>query len=186
MPKPGFSLDDLLHPKPREYQVSYPGERLHRCHPYRQIGRKAAIKIRRELGLEIPPIDLEPACKYLAVSIVEVDRNPGQPNAVGRHKGYGLIEIVRGLPRRLYRTTLAHELGHEVLRHSLRSAWDTCESLLDQGDPHEAEAWDFAGELLMPYEILKQNRNKPLEELEALFDISRTAIIVQLSRRNLL
>lgn len=144
------------------------------------------MKIHRELGLKTPPIDLDPICKYLAVGIIEVDQDPDQPDAVGRHKGNGLIEIVRGLPRNLYRITLAHELGHEVLKHSLRNVWDTSESLSSVGDPHEAEAWDFAGELLMPYEILKKNKGKPIEELEALFQVSRSAIVAQLSRRNLL
>ena len=105
---------------------------------------------------------------------------------MGRHKGYGLIEIVSGLPNKVYRITLAHELGHEVLKHSLRSIWDTRESLLDTGNPHEAEAWDFAGELLMPYAVLKKNKDKASEELEALFDISGSAIAAQLSRRRLL
>ena len=185
MPKPGFSMDDLLHPKTRKYQANFSDRRPYR-RPDGGIGAMAAVKIQESLGLKTPPVDLGPVCRHLAVSVTEVDQIQGQPDAVGRHRGYGLIEIVRGLPDKIYRVTLAHELGHEVLKHSLRSVWDTHESLMDVGDPHEAEAWAFAGELLMPYEVLKKNSTKPREELEILFEVSASAIAVQLSRRGLL
>lgn len=185
VPEPGFSIGDLLHPKPRRYQLDF-HERVRGRRPDAYIGRRAAVRLREQLGLVDVPVDLGPVCRFLAVSVIDVPQIPEKPNALARHVGPARIEIVRGLERKLYRVTLAHELGHEVLRHSSRSIWDTLESLYGRGDPHEDEAWDFAGELLMPYHILKQHRLKPLSELEAIFDVSGAAIAVQLSRRGLL
>lgn len=66
MPKDGFSIDDLLNPKPRAYNPEQGSPR------YRQSkmnsGRKAARLLLKELKLSSVPIDLEPVCRHFADS----------------------------------------------------------------------------------------------------------------------
>lgn len=151
MPKKGFSIEDLLYPKPRKYEDNYPKT------PLRIKPRKAkteAVRILKELNLNSLPIPLKPICEYLGAYVIQSDRIQDNPNAAGRFLGNGWIEIIKGLPKNLFRSTLAHELGHLALHHDTRSKWDEVDSFQDP-DPHEKEAWDFAGEILVPDKILK-------------------------------
>ena len=100
------------------------------------------------------PIPLEPICEYLGACVVYLDRISDNSKAAGRFLGNGRIEIIKDLPKNLFRSTLAHELGHLALHHDTRSKWDEIDSFQDP-DPHEKEAWDFAGEILVPDKILK-------------------------------
>ena len=127
---------------------------------------------------------MEPICEYLGAYIVHIDRIPGNPKAAGRFLGNGRIEIIKGLPKNLYRSTLAHELGHLALCHDTRSKWDELNSFQDP-DPHEKEAWDFAGEILVPDRILKPlfvDIPKP-EILAQRFLVSSDFMWVQLIKR---
>jgi len=104
--------------------------------------------------------------------------------ALGRFIGNGTIEIIKGLPDNLYRSTLAHELGHLALYHDIRPRWDTLDSI-NGSDPHEKEAWDFAGELLLPGPILKKAfaENPDLDRLAKLFAVSKELLSVELVKR---
>ena len=184
MPKKGFSIEDLLYPKPRKYEDNYPKT------PLRIKSRKAkaeAERILKELNLNSLPILLQPICEYLGAYVIQSDRIQDNPNAAGRFLGNGRIEIIKGLPKNLFRSTLAHELGHLALRHDTRYKWDETDSFQDP-DPHEKEAWDFAGEILVPDIILKpllRNNLNP-EYLAQKFMVSSAFMWVQLSKRRYL
>jgi hypothetical protein len=185
MPRQGFSIDDLLHPKSRRYNdensSSYPtyGSAKH------SMGRNAAKKMRKELKLQSVPVCLEPIIDYLMLDVVLID-NPDQIKALGRHLGNGRIEIVKGLPEILFRSTLAHEIGHAALNHDCRGRWDTLYSINDT-DPHEKEAWDFAGEILMPDDIFRRELKirKDPEHLANKFKVSKDFVIVEMCKRKL-
>ncbi len=181
MPKEGFSIDDLLNPKPRQYQDDFVEK------PFRKIASNGVAEARRILNilkLNDPPIPLEPVCEYLGAHIILVDAIPDNPKAAARHLGDGKIEIKKGLHKNLYRSTLAHELGHLALCHDIRSKWHEAETYKDL-DPFEKEAWDFAGELLMPDKILKTMfKSKPTpDRLAETFKISSDFLWVQLDKR---
>lgn len=182
MPKDGFSIDDLLNPKPRAYNPEQGSPR------YRQSkmnsGRKAARLLLKELKLSSVPIDLEPVCRHFMVQIINIEKVPGEPRALGRFTGDGRIEIIKGLPDNLYRSTLAHEIGHLALYHDIRPRWDSLESI-NESDPHEREAWDFAGELLLPGPIFKKEffNNPDLDSLARLFAVSKELLSVELVKR---
>ncbi len=181
MPEKGFSIEDLLYPKPRKYEDNYPK------HPFRVKSYKAkaeAERILKGLGLNSLPILLEPICEYLGAYVVHIDKIPENPKAAGRFLGNGRIEIKDGLPKNLYRSTLAHELGHLVLCHDTRSKWDETGSFQDPS-PHEKEAWDFAGEILIPNKILKPlfSNNPNPEALAQKFMVSSDFMWVQLDKR---
>ncbi|NLW90804.1 MAG: hypothetical protein GXY34_04310 [Syntrophomonadaceae bacterium] len=57
MAKEGFSIDDLLNPKRREYSPERPS-----AYPYKKanMARKAAKSVIKELKLSVIPIDLDP------------------------------------------------------------------------------------------------------------------------------
>lgn len=181
MPEKGFSFEDLLYPKPRKYVDNYPKT------PLRIKSRKAkaeAERILKELNLNSLPIPLEPICEYLGACVVYLNRISDNSKAAGRFLGNGMIEIIKGLPQNLFRSTLAHELGHLALNHDTRSKWDEIDSFQDP-DPHEKEAWDFAGEILVPDKILKPlfvDNPKP-EILAQKFMVSSDFMWVQLIKR---
>jgi Zn-dependent peptidase ImmA (M78 family) len=181
MPKEGFSIDDLLNPKPRQYQDDFAEKPLRKK---TSNGVTEARRILNTLKLNDPPILLEPVCDYLGAYIITVDTIPDNPKAAGRHLGEGHIEIKRGLHKNLYRSTLAHELGHLALCHDTRSKWHEAESYKDP-DPHEREAWDFAGELLIPDKILKPmfKSNPTPDRLAEIFKVSSDFLWVQLDKR---
>lgn len=189
MPRPGFGIDDLLHPKKREYQPdNHDGRRLKGARPSLfGIGAKEAQKIFADLALTVP-VDLEKVCRFLAVQVVQMPLLDGAPpEALGVYRGHGVIHLRAGLPETVRRLTLAHELGHHVLRHDVRSKWDSGESLISAHDPHEAEAWDFAGELLMPHRVLREKlrANTTVNDLTVVFGVSREAVFVQMRKRRL-
>lgn len=121
---------------------------------------------------------------HFMVQIINIEKVPGEPRALGRFTGDGRIEIIKGLPDNLYRSTLAHEIGHLALYHDIRPRWDSLESI-SESDPHEREAWDFAGELLLPGPIFKKEffNNPDLDSLASLFAVSKELLSVELVKR---
>jgi hypothetical protein len=64
----------------------------------------------------------------------------------------------RLVEREVRRFTIAHELGHYVLRHPARSLVELCDPLARDQDwsaSHELEANAFASELLMPAQLVR-------------------------------
>jgi Zn-dependent peptidase ImmA (M78 family) len=86
---------------------------------------------------------------------------------------------------------LAHELGHILLRHNLTYY----ESLVSLDNPpteklhtptesfFETEASSFAGELLVPLDILKMEfkKTRDLQELSRIFVVSKEVIGIAIS-----
>jgi Zn-dependent peptidase ImmA (M78 family) len=179
MPREGFSIDDLLHPKEREYaRETSP---THYAYRNPNNARKIARDILKKLKITSPPIDLQPVCKFLMANVVLIKASDSP--YLGRLSN-GRIEIIEGLPEAISRSTLAHELGHLALSHDLRGRWDTLESLNDS-DPHEQEAWAFAGELLLPDSMLRKEfaNNPNFDNLARVFHVTRDLVGVEISRR---
>lgn len=179
MPREGFSIDDLLHPKKREY--SSDTSPTHYAYRNPNNARKVARNILRKLKLNTPPIDLQPVCTFLMANVIQV--KAADSGFLGRFIA-GRIEIIEGLPEVVFRSTLAHELGHLALSHDIRGRWDTLESLNDP-DPHEKEAWVFAGELLLPESLLRKEFtiNPNFDSLACIFRVTRDLVGVEISRR---
>lgn len=181
MPEKGFGIADLLHPKPREYSSANVSgySRRQSC-----IGQNCAQKHLKALKLQGPPIILDPVASFLMVEIIYVDQ--ADMNTWGQYLGGRVIEITKGLPANVHRSTLAHELGHVALNHAIRPRWDTLDNM-DAPDPHEQEAWDFARELLMPTDMLKKEYkiNSDPDYLAQKFLVSRDFIMVTMYKRKL-
>lgn len=181
MPEKGFGIADLLHPQQREYNPATIGGNSSKKS---YLGRNCAQKILKELKLQGPPIVLDSVVSYLMVEIIYV--NQKDMNAWGQYLGGRIIEITKGLPANLHRSTLAHELGHVALNHDFRPRWDTLDNMEDP-DPHEQEAWDFARELLMPTDMFKKEYkiNSDPDFLAQRFHVSRDFIVLTMYKRRL-
>ncbi len=179
MPREGFSIDDLLHPKKREYVPE--NSPTHYAYRNPNNARKIAKEILKKLKVTAPPIDLQPICTFLMANVVFIKATDSQ--YLGRLIN-GRIEIIEGLPEVIFRSTLAHELGHLALSHDLRGRWDTLDSLNDP-DPHEKEAWVFAGELLLPDSLLRKEfkANPNFDHLANIFKVTRDLLGVEITRR---
>lgn len=86
--------------------------------------------------------------------------------------------------------TIAHELGHIVLGHvnqGKRPRRDT-NVQIDNYDPVEVDANQFAAELLMPESLVRTavERYSNLKTMAEIFDVSTTAMYYRLKNLNLL
>lgn len=123
--------------------------------------------------LPVPPLDIlrkcrdtavytyQQAAEYLHIDETEFERKYGNADAFTVRSGKRYVVCYRkgGNPARL-NFTLAHELGHILLRHTE----DACAD--------EAEANCFAGHLLCPEPVI---RGKSPEEIAATCYVSKAA-----------
>lgn len=132
-----------------------------RAHP--GYAREKARQVLEEFGAHRPPVVVHAIARAHGF---EIAKSSTLGALSGRLKP-GVIEVNAGQPSVRQRFTVAHELGHYFLgtRHG------------DEG-PIEAEADAFAGELLVPGEMLRRelNRTQQAAELAALFKVSRQTL----------
>lgn len=85
------------------------------------------------------------------------------------------------------RFSVAHELGHFVLEHSVGQ--EIVDENFNKPLPQEQEANAFAAALLMPSEMVKKSVTKngfDLEELAKIFEVSKQALTIRLLSLNLI
>lgn len=138
----------------------------------------------------VPPIDVAAVAKRCGVRVLGFDfagmvdglvvQLPDGP-AIGLDTGQS------NLQRR--RFTLAHELGHHLLRHSASFHLDFFDAGGSAGDApgynwqHERAANEFAANLLMPAELVRREsvHRGAIDELAVTFDVSRQAMAFRLA-----
>jgi Zn-dependent peptidase ImmA (M78 family) len=100
----------------------------------------------------------------------------GRFEHAGRLVNDTTIEVPNSDPPTRQRFTVAHELGHAVLRHQVPA------------DKLEVEANAFAAELLLPREALRQAARERLSfpAVAARFNTSRQATLIALTSAGLL
>jgi Zn-dependent peptidase ImmA (M78 family) len=155
--------------------------------------RDLARKLLKDHGIVAPPIPVAEVAQKEGFSAKYIQ---GEPNSFSGilHRDLKAIGINADHPKVRQRFSIAHELGHFYLQHPQEEEsvgigddseeWKICES----------EANEFAGELLVPRDMLKVEcdnlKKKPLEEkIQALlltFNVSREVLIIQLTKYNLL
>lgn len=157
--------------------------------------RQVARGILKKYGQVGPPIAPEAVAAGEGLEVRVVSTWPDKLSGLLLRES-GLIGLNGKHAPARRRFSLAHELGHWFLRHDI--TWDENEVTID-APPHEeqeneaarlreAEANEFAGELLAPREMLKQAlaRVQDPSELAELFGISAEALWVRIVRHNLL
>ena len=163
--------------------------------------RSAAEKLLDRLGIVSVPVDVEFIAKKLGVEIVSEDLGPDVSGLLvtrGRTSTIGVHERHAPVRRRF---TIAHELGHFVLRHQFqpgehvhvdrdRVVSERSPRASSGVDPKEIEANQFAAALLMPAKFVRMRAARfgsgPLldDEISALareFKVSDQAMTIRLT-----
>jgi Zn-dependent peptidase ImmA (M78 family) len=149
-----------------------------------------ARKILAESKVKAPPVDLLLILSAHGIGYEEVDDFPDTVDALIVEDGsnvYAAVNARQHLHRR--RFSLAHELGHYFIhRDGMPEEAITIDNppTDDMGEvtksPAETEADLFAGELLVPLEMLKLHVQKGIPELSRIFLVSEQVISIAISR----
>ncbi|MBB5737247.1 Zn-dependent peptidase ImmA (M78 family) [Xanthomonas arboricola] len=144
------------------------------------------------------PLPIDPAVLANSIGVItedvvfEFDRDPEMHGVSGQYIGSPVPTIRYSAtehgPRR--RFTIAHELGHHVMKHGDRFR-DTQKAFFSNNwDPVEVSANKFAAELLMPFVIVErfvlQEGITDISRLAEKFGVSEAAMRYRLINLNLL
>jgi Zn-dependent peptidase ImmA (M78 family) len=155
-----------------------------------QFVRKMAKRILADSKVKAPPVDLEAILASHGIGYEEIDDFPDTVDALiveDGHKVYAAVNARQHPQRR--RFSLAHELGHYFLhRDGMPEDLVTIDNppteLIESSskDPAEIEADLFAGELLVPLEMLKLHVKKGIPELSRIFFVSEQVVSIAISQ----
>jgi transcriptional regulator with XRE-family HTH domain len=137
-----------------------------------------------------PPVDVADVTRRCGIRVLGFDFRgmvDGLVVQLPDGPAIGLDTTQRNSQRR--RFTLAHELGHYLLRHSASFHLDFFDAGGSAGDApgynwqHERAANEFAANLLMPADKVRRaaSRISDIDELAAAFDVSRQAMAFRLA-----
>jgi transcriptional regulator with XRE-family HTH domain len=136
-----------------------------------------------------PPVDVASLAARCGVRVLDFDFGgmvDGLVVQLGDGPAVGLDNAHTNPHRR--RFTLAHELGHYLLRHSSSFQVDFAEDGSTGDAPgynwqHERAANEFAANLLMPADLVRRSaeRNQDITKLATMFDVSRQAMAFRLT-----
>ena len=125
--------------------------------------------------MQAPPVNLGVICRWLGIEVY------AQPcRAFGAlfllRGGRGVLLVNSSLPQGRARFSIAHELGHLLLRHNPLGR------IGEPRDPdQERQADRFASELLMPESLRREDCEKlPFEVLCRRYRVSRQAMRIRL------
>ena len=125
--------------------------------------------------MQAPPVNLGVICRWLGIEVY------AQPcRAFGAlfllRGGRGVLLVNSSLPQGRARFSIAHELGHLLLRHNPLGR------IGEPRDPdQERQADRFASELLMPESLLREDCEKlPFEVLCRRYRVSHQAMRIRL------
>lgn len=156
--------------------------------------RQMARKVLADCKVVSPPIDLKPILSQKGYEYIEVDNFLDNVDALFlRDESDGKIYAAVNANHHVHRQrfSLAHEFGHILLNHDL----NYYRTYITIDDPptekthtaaegaFETEANNFAGELLVPLEILKEEFKKTtdLKQLAKVFWVSQHVVSIAVS-----
>jgi Zn-dependent peptidase ImmA (M78 family) len=168
--------------------------------------RTAAEKLIDRLGITAAPVDVDAIAAELGLSIVREDLGSEISALLVTHDRSSVIGVHSGHSKTRRRFSIAHEIGHFVLRHQFEQGEHVH---VDQGrfvsersarasagvDPKEIEANHFAAALLMPTKLVREHVGQfgrgPLLESEISqlakdFEVSEQAMTIRLSTLSLI
>lgn len=133
--------------------------------------RNAAKQLVRRFGVQAPAhIRVEAMCKYLGIDIIDVQLHGASAQLVRSGKRAVIMVSDRITDPAARKFSIAHELGHFMLKHPAPSAAELClphmpRSRSNRERSLEAEANAFASELLMPESLLAERCNVQMVDL---------------------
>ena len=156
---------------------------------------KVAQKILKEIQINNPPVDINNILQHLGINLLPY-AFPEKVSAILLKENNMFVVGVNDKhhPNR-QRFSIAHEIGHYLLGHYRDVFVDTTEiaegrfDILDtiQNKVQEQEANYFAGELLIPTDMIKKDfvRIHNVEEIAKLYKVSKEALWVRLLKLKL-
>ena len=170
-----------------------------------QLARVAAEKLIERFEIEIAPIDVDAIASMLGLGVVTEDLGSEISGLLVTRDGSASIAVRRSDHPNRRRFTVAHEIGHFVLRHHLQRGElvhaDPHEQVIYRSpraseglDPIEVQANQFAASLLMPAKLVRARAaqlSAPLSEndvraLATEFRVSEQAMTIRLSALGLI
>ena len=154
------------------------------------FARESARKLIKNTGQSTIPIDLQKICEELGFQYVEIATfPPGLSALCVEQEGvkYAVVNKGHHSPRK--RFSLAHELGHWIFGHT--RSFPQSEVTIDHppnpedvkrnNKEEEAEANEFAGELLVPLSLLKESLKKTqdIAQLASMYDVSKEVMTIR-------
>jgi Zn-dependent peptidase ImmA (M78 family) len=144
------------------------------------------------------PIDVEAVAEYLSIRVLYEDFDDETSGLLVVKNGKRAIGVNRRHHPNRQRFTIAHEIGHFVLHHDnfedpkneihIDKKWAYFRSAAPTAGGNEREEYEanqFAAELLMPEELVKQLIKKSRINLTDDFDIANLASMLKVSEQAL-
>lgn len=155
--------------------------------------RQMARKVLKDCGITKPPVDVQYLLEKRGYEYLEVDTFPKKVDALFIETDgacYCAVNSCHHLHRK--RFSVAHEFGHILLKHNV-GYYDSnisidnppeVQSHTSSEEAFEKEANAFAGELLIPLDMLKKEFGKTpeIDVLSRTFLVSHAAMAVAISK----
>jgi predicted transcriptional regulator len=150
--------------------------------------RRQATRLLQSAGVSHEPVSLRDVVSALNLEVVQTAGEPFSCEAALEPVGDGHRIVLRGAsPERRRRFTIAHEIGHFVL-HPHRLAPQRGGAVNAAWQAQEREADQFAAELLMPEDLVREAvllHGPDAERIADRFEVSRQAMQTRLKRLGL-
>ena len=169
--------------------------------------RLQAEIIAEKYGRGEVPIDVKAIAQTLGLKVVETDLGPEVSGLLVTNGVGAQVYVRKKDPSARKRFTIAHEIGHHVLKHQFETGEhvhvDKGNYISQRGprasegiDPREVQANQFAASLLMPTKAVQQGitriagggpiLDKHVESLAEAFKVSEQAMTIRLTSLGLL
>jgi Zn-dependent peptidase ImmA (M78 family)/DNA-binding XRE family transcriptional regulator len=144
---------------------------------------EAAAELLDELGVTKPPVDVDAVARSCGIPVLPFDFDDALSGLVVEMEEGPVIGVNLHHPPTRQRFSIAHELGHVLLRHIDTFHVDLGMAAED-GDPpgynwrHERAANEFAANLLMPATMIKRafEKTSGIAPLARRFEVSELAM----------
>lgn len=153
----------------------------------------AAARTLKAVGISAPPVSIRAICAHYAFNLVPVHGWPTGTHSAQWQPTLREIRFNADEPEVRQRFSIAHEVGHVVLGHTVTTFSDSADPESDDfsEDPDrslENEADLFAGELLLPPAWVKADWERGLrwQELAKRYLVSKDAAAVAVNRYRLI
>ena len=145
--------------------------------------RRQVVRLLQSAGVSREPVSLRDVVSALNLEVVQTTGEPFLGEAALQPLGDGHAIVVRGASNeRRRRFTIAHEVGHFVL-HPGRLAPERGGAVNAAWQLQEREADQFAAELLMPEDLVREavhQHGGDVSRLADRFEVSRPAMQARL------
>lgn len=146
----------------------------------RKMARKTLERFSAETTLPVPVFKIAKSQGF-DIEKIEMDKNI----SAKLYPELETISVNSKHPRVRQRFSVAHELGHQLLGHPDEQSYFGDIELIKL---YDSEADEFAGELLVPLDLLKKECEActDIDELRKRFEVSEQVLVIQIKKHGLL